>query len=141
FDLGRKSVPGRTQAMLKGVAKEVFNKFLRYYRYVVGSSSARVGPSAVYDQERQETFEQLEKLNDLGLKSIGFLKYPDGQEAAVVAIFHELVGSSLLPGYRGLRQGYQSMYDMWGKYQIDASKIGENLRKGMGPKIDLKIVV
>lgn len=141
FDVGRKSIPGRTQGLLKGISKDLFNEFVKYSQYTAGGSKARAGPAAIYEQEKRNIFEELEKLTDLGLKSINFLKYPDNQEAAVVAIFHELVGAGILPGYYALRQGYKSTYDLWGKYKIDSAKIGVKARQGLKAPIDIDIII
>ena len=53
---------------------------------------------------------------DIGVASLPFQKQPDSQEAAVAAIFHELMASSVLKGYRTLSTGYKMSYDWWGTY-------------------------
>ena len=141
LDLGRKSVPGRTQGLLKEISRDLFNEFVKSSQYITGGSKTRVGPAAVYEQEKRNIFKELEKLTDLGLKSIKYLKYPDNQEAAVVAIFHELVGSEILHGYYALKQGYKSTYDFWGKYKIERTKIGAKARRGLEAPIDIDIVI
>jgi hypothetical protein len=84
---------------------------------------------------------QLERLTDLGLSSIKYSKYPDNQEAAVVAIFHELVGAGVLLGYYGLKQGYKSTYDFWGKYKIELERIGSRTRRNLVGPVDIDVVI
>jgi molecular chaperone HtpG len=141
LDLGRKSIPGRTQGLLKEIAKDLFNEFVKYSQYIAGGPKTRVGPAAIYEQEKRNIFKELEKLTDLGLKSIKYLKYPDNQEAAVLAIFHELVGAEILHGYYALKQGYKSTYDFWGKYKIEPTKIGAKARQSLKSQIDIDIVI
>jgi len=77
----------------------------------------------------------------LNLDKINIVKHPNNQEAAVVALFHELVGAGLLKGYFTYEIGYKMTYDFWGQYKIEKSLVGkkyQNLAKdGI---IDLPIV-
>jgi hypothetical protein len=144
FDVGRKAVPGRTRAMLKEVARGIFNSFLPFVTYSTTDPPAVAGTSATIQQySKQQKFNEITELPDLGLPQIRYLKHPDGQEAAVVALFHELVGAGLLKGYRTLKTGLKETYDLWGRYQIDVSEIGINKRQlaGTADKIDLPIVI
>lgn len=121
FDLGRKTLTGR-KSMLQDVARNVFydelQPFLEYIR--------RAPPSDPRDlfRERQERFRDIRGLENLDLSEISFQKAPDRQEAGVVSIFHELVGSGILEYYHGIRSGYKQDYDFWGTYKIDQSELG-----------------
>ncbi|MED4461876.1 ATP-binding protein [Metabacillus fastidiosus] len=127
FDLGRKSVPNRTVGMLRSLAKTLFNEFLPFINYVNQDPSTKPGTNTTVQQhEKNKAFEKLHKIADLGLEEINYLKNPDGQEAAVVAIFHELIGAGLLKGYYGMKTGYKLTYDNWGVYRIDRKLIGDD---------------
>ncbi len=144
FDLGRKSVPGRTQGLLKDIAKDLFNEFVPYIKYVGRDPEVISSTSSTIQQyEKTKTFEAIQKLPDLGIQKINYLKHPDGQEAAVVALFHELVAASILKGYFALRTGYVQTYDLWGRYKIDKNLIGDKYAKYAGPggMVDIPIVI
>lgn len=141
FDLGRKFIPGPTQAMYKDLAREIFNLCAKYNKYLNKDPQTRqIAP--LQQAQKQRKFLELEKLNDLGLETIiNYLKYPDKQEASVVAIFHELVGAKQLQGYYSLMHGYKLNYDLWAKYIIETKKIGSDLRDNLGDLINLNIIV
>lgn len=144
FDIGRKSLSPYYQRKLKNVSREIFNQFIRVSQYTRGASTLRSAPSVIYEEEKRRIFEELERLNDLGLDSINYLKYPDFQEAAVVAIFHELIGAKILQGYYPLKQGYKSRYDLWARYRIELEKIGKKRReelKNLKNSVDVPIVI
>jgi hypothetical protein len=127
FDLGRKSVPGRTKGMLRDLAKELFEEMLPFAEYATKDPPIVVNPT-IQQFEKTQAFDDLKKLSDLGLKAISYQKHPDGQEAAVVALFHELVGAGLLQGYFTLRTGYKETYDLWGTYRVAATLVGKRFR-------------
>lgn len=124
FDLGRKSIPGPTQSMYKGIAADLFTKLTAYSKYISTDPASSQQISTIQQAQKNQTFSSLEKLNDLGINSINYLKYPDGQEASVVAIFHELIGAGKLKGYYSLKHGYKLTYDFWGKYIISSKELG-----------------
>lgn len=141
FDLGRKSVPGRTQGMLRDIVGGTFNDFVQP-ALLAGGTSEVLPPPPVFSQARAEAFEDFERLPDLGLRIVRFLKHPDGQEAGVVAIFHELVGSGVLSGYCGLRSSYKASYDFWGRYCVDPKVLGAKVRsQWKKPAVDIPIVI
>jgi molecular chaperone HtpG len=141
FDLGRKSVPGRTQGMLRDIARTEFNKLSKFGLIAAGKPEIHAGAPALQEQARKQQFQDLDHLADLGISKIPFLKNPDGQEAGVVAIFHELVAAGLLKGYYTLRQGYKSTYDLWGKYAIEAKELGSNARKDLPARISTDLII
>lgn len=126
FDVGRKTIPGRLQPKLKDLAKEQFNKFYRWKHFISSEKMPQPKVLAIYKKEAQ--INEFKKLPNIGLSKINFLKQPGYQEAGVVAIFHELIGSGLLLGYYGLSEGYKQNYDFWGIYKINKSNLGQNIK-------------
>ena len=131
FDLGRKTVPSRTQGKIKDIAKTEFGKFTKWKQMIASDRSPENIPVSVTTIEKNEKIRDLESLPSLNFDSIQFLKQPVDQEATVAAIFHELIGAGILKGYRGMREGYKQDYDFWGKYIINKSFLGENIRKNI----------
>jgi molecular chaperone HtpG len=142
FDLGRKAIPGRTLGFLRDYAKGVFNKFTKFQHYFKGEPETRSGPAQVHERTIAKRFEELMGATDLELGDISYLKHPNGQEAAVVAIFHELVGANVLKGYYGLQSSYRSSYDFWCKYRITAEEVGSDHKdKCVNGVLDLDTVI
>jgi molecular chaperone HtpG len=129
FDLGRKSIPGRTQGMLKQIAADKFQKFTNWREIInVGNKTPTRKPQQVVRTQRDERFKELNRLKDLNCPGINFAKVPDGQEAGVVSIFHELIGAGHLDNYRGYRTGYSQDYDFWGIYTAAVEELGKNIQ-------------
>ena len=146
FDIGRKYIPGSTQKMLRKYAKENFKTFNFWKKFIrdkdENDSSPDPRPPQISRMDRKDRFYELSRLPDLNLFDEGFLKTPDGQEAAVAGIFHELIGRGKLSCYRCMKTGYKQDYDFWGKYVIDVDKIGENMQKHLDcDEIDDNIVI
>ena len=130
FDLGRKSIPGRTQGMLKDIAADKFRKFSNWRDIVnVSNKTPTRKPEQVVRNQRHERFQKLNRLKDLNCPGIEFQKVPDGQEAGVVSIFHELIGAGYLDNYRGYRTGYSQDYDFWGIYDAAVEELGEDMQE------------
>ena len=129
FDLGRKSIPGRTQGMLKGIAADKFRTFSNWRDIInVSNKTPTRKPQQVVRTQRHERFQKLDRLKDLNCPGIEFEKVPNGQEAGVVSIFHELIGAGHLDNYRGYRTGYSQDYDFWGIYNAAVDELGENMQ-------------
>lgn len=143
FDLGRKFVPGRTKGLLREIAKQLFSDVIPFARYISSDPPVKSTSQTIQQYQKNQVFETLKKeIPDLGLSSLHYLKHPDGQEAAVVALFNELVGQNMLKGYYTLITGYKQTYDMWGIYRIDSSLVGKNYREYANSGIvELPIVV
>lgn len=139
FDLGRKSIPGRTQALLKEIAKERFNEFIKFRQYVTTDPATQQSITTVSQYEKSAMFEELNKLPNLNIEAVGYLKEPDSQEASVVAIFHELIGGKLLKGYRSLKHGYKETYDLWGYYDVQRTVVGKNVSVKDGVRLPIII--
>lgn len=141
FDLGRKSVPGRTQGLLKDISRELFNKITKLSNYLSSDPPIASTVSSVLSKKKQEVFEELNALPNLPISSLRFKKNPDDQEAAVSALFHELIGNSTLKGYSVLKVGYKMTYDLWGYYEADKSHIGSNHRDRIRDNSLIPIVI
>lgn len=141
FDIGRKSIPGRSQPSIKEIAKEQFDDFAKWKQWLAKDKTPQIKQPEISQLEREKEFKELRKIPDLKLDRINFLKYPDEQEAGVAAIFHELIGAKILHGYFCLSEGYKKNYDFWGKYKISAERLGENVRKDIGSLFVRDIVI
>ena len=144
FDLGRKTVPSRTKWLFKEIAKDLFNEFLPFIKYVSSDPAVRTINPTVQAVEKSNTYNEMKNNTaNIGLDCINYLKHPNGQEAAVVALFHELVGAGILKGYKSLSTGYKQTYDLWANYVIDSKEIGDNMKAAFGNKdtIDLPCVI
>ena len=130
FDLGRKTIPSRTKGTIKEIAKSLFQEFLPYIKYVTSDPSVSTKLNATVQQvAKNNTYTAMEKYADLKVDGIGYLKHPNSQEAAVVSIFHELVGAKILKGYYSLSTGYKQTYDLWATYDIDKKYVGTNMQE------------
>lgn len=118
FDIGRKAIPSRSLGLLRDISKKLFNEIIPFVEYIRTDppTQATIPTSASYLKNTQ--FEEIKKLSDLNIEGISFKKNPDGQEASVVAIFHELLGAKIIKGYHTLKMGYKMTYDSWALYKI-----------------------
>lgn len=111
FDIGRKAIQGRQQAMLREIAYEVFRQYIReFVKYVSGSVD---DPDPIYD--RDIAFEEIRDLPDLDAIDSNFIKRPNGQEATVVGLFFEQLGKGRFGNFRPFISGYKNRYDLYGK--------------------------
>lgn len=134
FDLGRKSIPGPTQKMLKDIANSLFSELTKWVSYTSTRKTPELRDNLLSFQRTylNNQFEDLKnRIPDLNNHDINFLKEPDGQEAGVAAIFHEMLGKNILKGYHCYKSGYKENYDFWGHYKINTEDIGENQRKSV----------
>ena len=117
FDIGRKSIHGRTVSIHKEYSKKIFNEFLKYVtKYVSGDLI--VEPA---EWNRDEVFSEVAQLVDLKIDGVKFQKTPTTQEASVAAIFFECVGNGAIENIIPLISGYRNKYDLyalWGKKKI-----------------------
>lgn len=144
FDLGRKTVPSRTKGLFKEIAKDLFNEFLPFIKYVSSDPAVRNINATVQANEKQKIYDDMKNgFANLGIDCISYQKNPNGQEAAVVALFHELVGAGILKGYKSLSTGYKQTYDLWANYSISTSEIGENIKQAFSNAdlIDLPCII
>lgn len=142
FDLGRKSIPPRTHGFLKDIARDQFNELSAYIRYVSDDVPPKPAIPWIQQHTKAQTFQELQSRTVLGLQGVNFLKQPSGEEASVVALFHELVGCGLLRGYYGLRSGHRTRYDLWARYRVPRTLIGQNLRPQIADEnLDLPLII
>ncbi len=139
FDLGRKYVPARTQGLLKEIARGLFNEFLKFRKYITTDPPTSQTLTTIQQYEKSEIFKDLEKLPDIGISKICYLKHPNSQEAAIVAIFHELLGAKILKGYSSFKHGYKETYDLWGQYIIMKDNVGKNVGVKEGTNLPMII--
>jgi hypothetical protein len=119
FDLGRKSLHYRYTARLQSAVASLFSKFEEIAPFQ-GEGKADAVTLQMTKAERQ-ALNQKEWADALGLAELGetaipYVKIPNGQEAAVAAIFHELLGARLLKGFSTLSTGYSTRYDVHAQY-------------------------
>jgi molecular chaperone HtpG len=112
FDIGRKSIQGRQQAMLRELAFKKFREFLAIASKYIGGSA---GDDNDYD--RDELLEEIRKLPDLNSDQTLFIKRPNQQEATVAAMFYEQMGKGVFAKFRPLISGYRGRYDLYGKVE------------------------
>lgn len=139
FDLGRKSIPGRTQGLLKEIAKERFNEMTKLVNYLTSDPPVTQTINSVLLLQKNQMFDELNKLPNLNLPGFAFQKQPDSQEAAVAAIFHEMLGRGMLKGYTVFKVGYKMSYDLWGQYKPQEEYIGSNHKAASGKTLPLTL--
>jgi len=126
FDLGRKSLHYRHVAKLQKAVAQVFSRFEDVAIYQ-GDARVEIGKSQLTSAERRaaanKAWEEGKALPDLNDAAIRYEKHPNSQEAAVAAIFHELVGAGVLSAYRTLRTGYGEKYDVHARHVDSDSNI------------------
>lgn len=127
FDLGRKTIPSRTKATIKEVAKELFSEFLPYIKYVTSDPSVHSN-STIQQAVKAKAYSKMLSYANLKVDNINYLKNPNEQEGAVASIFHELVGAKILKGYYSLSTGYKQTYDLWTTYDIESKYVGSNIQ-------------
>ena len=131
FDVGRKHVPTRTQGALKKIARDQIFLEMRKIAQLLGEGDEQAPAISANPNiaawDRMQEFQSLIARAPLGLTSIPYARAPDSQEAAVVALFHELLGAGLLKGYVPLKTGYKETYDLWALYRPSVDSVGANL--------------
>jgi molecular chaperone HtpG len=114
FDIGRKSIHGKTQAIYQAKAKEIFNNFTKYVTKYSTAIPATVIPTSTFD--RYAIRQEIEKIADLQTSKVSFAKLPSEQEAAVSAIFFELIGNGTIDDIKPIYLGYRQKYDLYANY-------------------------
>jgi molecular chaperone HtpG len=116
FDIGRKSIHGRQQGVLKDLAYRQFREFLKWRKYLGGDISPE---NPAWDKD--EAFAQISQLPDLDSKKSRFKKRPNAQEATIAAMFFESIGAGRFPELTPLVSGYKDRYDFyanWGNRRV-----------------------
>lgn len=143
FDLGRKSMHYRPLNRLQEAVADMFRSFEALAPYQapsrVKTKPGGTGTSkAERDAEAKARWKKYKDLVDLKLDRIAYAKQPDRQEAAVAAIFHELLGAKVLEKYVPLHTGYGVQYDLHALYRTDS---GPDLELVIEFKFALETVV
>lgn len=109
FDIGRKSIHGKTKNVYKELARSIFNEYQNNVaKYVSGSISPETK-----SWEKDEIFNELDGIISINSKKTVFLKTPRSQEATVAALFFEALGSKLIKDIQPLVAGYKNKYDLY----------------------------
>ena len=125
FDIGRKSIHSKTQKIYQKKSKEIFNKITSYVTKY--TSAVPVTPSYTNSFDRDEIRDNINGLADLNSEKVSFVKNPAKQEAAVSAIFFELIGKGLIDDIIPIYLGYRNKYDLYAYYkspQTNKKKFG-----------------
>jgi molecular chaperone HtpG len=123
FDLGRKSFHYRYRDRLQDAVADLFSSLVQLAKFQgEGRDRPRAETATRAEREAEErlAWDEALRLPDLSLPAIRFLKQPGCQEAAVAAIFHELVGAGILGSYRTCSSSYGSRYDAKVLYERQA---------------------
>lgn len=119
FDLGRKSMHWRPKRRLQEAVGQLFVEFEKVATFQGDPPKRRI-PTHESPAERKHRialeWESIKARHDLNWPGLAFAKVPTKQEAAVAALFHELVASNKLDGYLPLATGYSSQYDLHALY-------------------------
>lgn len=113
FDIGRKSIPGRTRAMYQEVAHSVFNSLMKYVTKYVAGTDSRQSDFAVSAFNPIDVWQKLEKIPDLESEVVKFKKNPARQEASIAAVFFELIGNEIIKDIIPVYLGYKNRYDIY----------------------------
>jgi hypothetical protein len=113
FDIGRKSIHGRQQGMLREIAYEAFREYINITRRYMGGE---IDPD-IAEWDRDEVFEEVSGLPDLNSPKSRFVKRPNSQEATVAAMFFEMIGRGHFKDVQPLISGYKGRYDLYAKWK------------------------
>ncbi|WP_239709627.1 MULTISPECIES: ATP-binding protein [unclassified Mammaliicoccus] len=116
FDIGRKSIHGQQQNILKKYAKDIFNEFTK----VMSRYGARSFNAEERNWDRDNIFESVNSMRmlDKNLKrNTAFEKIPNKQEAQVSAMFYEQIGRGNIKGLDLYTTGYKGKYDLYARIQ------------------------
>lgn len=120
FDIGRKSIHPKIQAIYQGVAKKIFSQITAYVTKYTSSAPIQMKLESAFD--RDEVIEETNKMLDLDSKKVTFIKNPADSEAAVAAIFFELIGNGGIKDIRPIYTGYQNKYDLYAYFTNSSGK-------------------
>jgi molecular chaperone HtpG len=113
FDIGRKSVHGRQQGLLRQIAYENFREYINNVRkYLGGDIDTETG-----NWDKDETFAEVEGLPNLDSKNSRFVKRPNAQEATVAGMFFEQIGKGGFSEVHPLISGYKQRYDLYARWK------------------------
>jgi len=126
LDVGRKSINQKDLREIKSQLRDFFNR--KVVKYAKLFSEKKTALPGALDQLKEQAMAK----KDLDIPKIAFEKAPSrGEEAAVIGIFHELIGAGLLKGYHTLSESHDSQYDGIIRYSIPISKLGESAKESV----------
>ncbi len=88
----------------------VYLQFQRLSKYLSGDLSFNS------DWDKEEIFAEIDKLLDLNVPGINWIKTPREQEASVAGLFYECIGNKLIQGINPMVCGYRNKYDLYAKW-------------------------
>jgi Histidine kinase-, DNA gyrase B-, and HSP90-like ATPase len=112
FDIGRKSIHGRTQKVYQEYARDIFNEF----RNNIMKNISGDGAPESSQWDRDEVFATIESMVPLNNPNTKFTKSPKDQEASVAAIFFECIGNGKIKEITPFVSGYKNKYDLFGAW-------------------------
>lgn len=113
FDIGRKSIHGKSQKKYQEHAREIFNEFRNQ---IIRNISGDATPESTY-WDRDEVFAVIEQMVPLNSQHSKFTKSPKDQEASVAAIFYECIGNGTIKDITPFVSGYKNRYDLFGSWK------------------------
>ena len=119
FDLGRKSMHWRPRRRLQEAVGQLFVEFEKVATYQGDPPKRRIPPGESPAERKHRISEQwkaIKSRHELGWPGIPFARVPTNQEAAVAALFHELLAAKKIEHFRPLATGYSSQYDLHAIY-------------------------
>lgn len=124
LDAGRKSIKRRDKIKLNDDLRVFFNKYVVRYAKLFFDPKKPTLPGAL-----EQLKEQAKAKEDLRIPRVPFGKVPTrGEEMAVVAIFHEMIGTGILSGYSTLSESSDAQYDGVMLYTIPVDELGSKAR-------------
>lgn len=115
FDIGRKSIHGKTAGIYQSKAKVLFNKITKYVTKY--TSAVPVTPTSTSSFDRYTIRQDVDGLVNLSTSVVKFVKNPAEQEAAVSAIFFELIGNGTISDIEPIYLGYRQKHDLYANYK------------------------
>ena len=123
LDAGRKSIRAEDRTKIRNVAKDIFNKLVKYHKKFIRQTEAEA-EKAILDNLKEEA----RNLDDLNIENIFYQKKPDFEQG-VVAIFHELLGAGILKGYYPFSASTDTRYDEIIYYKIPIDELGKSYKE------------
>ncbi len=125
LDIGRKSVTRKDKRMLDESLRDFFNK--RILPNAKLFIPTKAGPMKGALEQMKE---QAVNKEDLWIPEVEVAKVPvRGEEMAVTAIFHELIGKGFLNGYQTLSASSDAPYDEIVRYRVKVEDLGRRAQE------------
>ena len=126
FDLGRKSIHWKPKRKLQEEVASMFKDMEKFAKYQsdekgVTESEEPYETKAQREARIKENWRKYRNLVELNFEGICYKKIPNNQEAAVAAIFHEMLGAKILKKYHPIASGYGNRYDLHALYNNNGS--------------------